>query len=227
MSLRTTPKTLLASTSGTRTPTRIIRRSHTSSTTTATATPNSISSIRIHTADTNTPGALTAAAAAAATTASAARFSPGADPVATAARLQPLLLPAGGRWALTPTGEGLERAFKFKTFAKTWDFMTAVSLRCKVHNHHPEWSNAYNTTFIRWTTHSPKGLSALDVDLAAACDALARDFGELDPEPAPAPEPAPESANATATASPSCVLHDLATRAAGSGECCAPKNKKP
>ncbi len=26
----------------------------------------------------------------------------------------------GGRWALTRDGAGLERTFKFKTFAKTW-----------------------------------------------------------------------------------------------------------
>lgn len=37
----------------------------------------------------------------------------------------------------------------------------------------------YNTTLIRWTTHNPKGLSDKDVHLAAICDALARDFGEL------------------------------------------------
>lgn len=75
--------------------------------------------------------------------------------------------------------------------------MTAVSLQCKLKNHHPEWSNVkllavydpgtlankppqvYNTTFIRWTTHNPSGLSAKDTSLAALCDELARDFGEI------------------------------------------------
>jgi 4a-hydroxytetrahydrobiopterin dehydratase len=77
--------------------------------------------------------------------------------------------------------------------------MTAVALQCKVKNHHPEWSNVrptsgllslfapsntslslvqvYNTVFIRWTTHSVKGLSALDAAMARACDGLAEDFG--------------------------------------------------
>ena len=79
--------------------------------------------------------------------------------------------------------------------------MTAVSLQCKVKNHHPEWSNVnacfthaarrllntqkvYNVAFIRWTTHSPKGLSQKDIDLASVCDSIAKDFGELAPEPA-------------------------------------------
>ena len=64
----------------------------------------------------------------------------------------------------------------------------------------------YNTTFIRWTTHNPKGLSEKDIDLASACDAIAKDFGELDPEPV------------------ACEVRDLADRATTSaGDCCTPK----
>jgi len=48
------------------------------------------------------------------------QFAAGVDAEALDARLQPLLAASGGRWTLTPTGEGLERPFKFKTFAKTW-----------------------------------------------------------------------------------------------------------
>lgn len=59
---------------------------------------------------------------------------------------------------------------------------------------------------MRWTTHSPKGLSTKDLDLAAMCDSIAKDFGELDPEPV------------------SCELRDAAdTVAASAGDCCAPK----
>lgn len=64
----------------------------------------------------------------------------------------------------------------------------------------------YNTTYVRWTTHNPKGLSTKDLDMAAACDAIARDFGELDPEPV------------------SCAVRDVADKATVSaGECCTPK----
>ncbi|KAI1660083.1 hypothetical protein F4813DRAFT_350900 [Daldinia decipiens] len=71
------------------------------------------------------------------------QFSAGVDEPALTRTLETLLASAGygGRWVLVASGEGLERSFKFKTFAKTWDFMTAVSLQCKLRNHHPEWSN--------------------------------------------------------------------------------------
>ncbi|KAF9881904.1 pterin 4 alpha carbinolamine dehydratase [Colletotrichum karsti] len=140
-----------------------------------------------------------------------ARFSQGSDE-AMNSTLETLL--GQGRWALVNEGEAVERSFKFKNFAKTWDFMTAVSLQCKTHNHHPEWSNVYNTTFIRWTTHSPKGLSVKDLKLAMICDALAKDFGEVE---------APPAATEEAT---SCGIRGLADKAAGTaGDCCAPKSK--
>ncbi|KAI3332974.1 pterin 4 alpha carbinolamine dehydratase-domain-containing protein [Ustulina deusta] len=142
------------------------------------------------------------------------KFSAGADETSLMAALQELLDSAGkgGRWTLIPSGQGLERGFRFKNFAKTWDFMTAVSLQCKLKNHHPEWSNVYNTTHIRWTTHSPEGLSAKDLELAGLCDALARDFGEV-----------VDDGNAAQT----CSLGEVADRAVGiAGDCCTPKKKK-
>lgn len=39
----------------------------------------------------------------------------------------------------------------------------------------------YNTTFIRWTTHSPRGLTDKDIEMAGLCDGLARDFAEVPP----------------------------------------------
>ncbi|CEJ84373.1 hypothetical protein VHEMI03457 [[Torrubiella] hemipterigena] len=136
------------------------------------------------------------------------RFSPGTNEAAAAETVSGLVTPMG-LWSLTKDGQALERTFKFKTFGKTWDFMTAVSLQCKLKNHHPEWSNVYNTTFIRWTTHSPKGLSEKDITLASLCDAIAKDFGELEPE----------------SGSQSCSLTGLADQVVTSAgtDCCTPK----
>ncbi|KAK3943829.1 pterin-4-alpha-carbinolamine dehydratase [Diplogelasinospora grovesii] len=137
------------------------------------------------------------------------KFSAGsASPATMEAKLAPLIS-EGGRWTLTANGEGLERTFKFKTFAKTWDFMTAVSLQCKLKNHHPEWSNVFSTTFIRWTTHNPRGLSSKDLELAAICDSLAKDFGEVVED----------------TAASSCQLTGLADKAKDSAgeDCCTPR----
>lgn len=129
--------------------------------------------------------------------------------------------------------------------------MTAVSLQCKIKNHHPEWSNVrnghpsphpgqaksqdpdsfihheltgsvqvYNTTFIRWTTHSPPGLSAKDTELAAVCDGYAQSFGEVKEEAAPA------AGSSSSSDGQSCQLKGLADHVAStSGDCCTPPKK--
>ncbi|KAH7317627.1 transcriptional coactivator/pterin dehydratase [Rhexocercosporidium sp. MPI-PUGE-AT-0058] len=94
------------------------------------------------------------------------------------ADLSPLLKSNGGRWTLIQSGKGVERGFRFKTFKKTWEFMNLVASECAVQKHHPEWSNVYNTTFIRWTTHSPPGLSGKDILMARFCDE--KGVGELE-----------------------------------------------
>jgi len=107
-----------------------------------------------------------------------------------------------GRWSLCNGGKALERDFKFKTFKATWvgislistliptclhhalqTFMNSVAEQCKVTRHHPEWSNVYNKTSIRWTTHNPEGLSSKDIDMAKFCDQAADECGELPPSP--------------------------------------------
>ncbi|GKU02519.1 pterin-4-alpha-carbinolamine dehydratase family protein [Fusarium langsethiae] len=163
------------------------------------------------------------------------RFSAGTDTASATPALNALLTSEGGRWALAKDGTALERQFKFKTFGKTWDFMTGVSLQCKIKNHHPEWSNVspflyfnsysqlttgikvYNTTFIRWTTHNPAGLSDKDITMATQCDALAAQLGELPPEP---------EISTAEMGDQSCAIRGLADQAAGAaGDCCTPKGK--
>ncbi|PHH50627.1 Pterin-4-alpha-carbinolamine dehydratase 2 [Ceratocystis fimbriata CBS 114723] len=143
-------------------------------------------------------------------------FAEGQDAEGLRAQVRHLLEDGGGagRWRLSADRSGVERGFKFKTFGKAWDFMTAVSLQCKLRNHHPEWSNVYNTVFIRWTTHAPRGLTGKDIELAKTCDMLAADFGEM--------------ASAEVEDKGTCALSDLATQAAQKAgtECCVPKTKK-
>jgi 4a-hydroxytetrahydrobiopterin dehydratase len=52
--------------------------------------------------------------------------------------------------------------------------MTAVALIAESKNHHPEWFNVYNKVIVDLTTHDVQGISALDFELAAAANALAR-----------------------------------------------------
>lgn len=61
--------------------------------------------------------------------------------------------------------------------------MNEVAAQCKKQKHHPEWSNIYNQTTIRWTTHNPEGLSHRDITMAKFCDEAGKQFGEIVPEP--------------------------------------------
>ncbi|OBT62202.1 hypothetical protein VE03_08342 [Pseudogymnoascus sp. 23342-1-I1] len=129
------------------------------------------------------------------------------------AALPPLL----ERWTLTSTNSGLQRSFKFKTFKRTWAFMDAVAAEAARAKHHPEWSNVYNTTLIRWTTHHPRGLSEADVQMAAFCDSCAAEHGEL---------PAEKPSASVGTDVPAGEGDPLQALADGvvveGGECCVP-----
>lgn len=63
--------------------------------------------------------------------------------------------------------------------------MTAVAEECKKRRHHPEWSNVYNTVFMRWTTHRPRGpcvspgVTGVDIEMAGFCDETAKEAGEI------------------------------------------------
>ncbi|WP_017259205.1 4a-hydroxytetrahydrobiopterin dehydratase [Pedobacter arcticus] len=67
----------------------------------------------------------------------------------------------------------LTQTFKFKNFVEAWSFMTKVAMVAEKMNHHPEWSNVYNTVNITLTTHD-KGntVTEKDRELAKKIDEL-------------------------------------------------------
>ena len=69
-------------------------------------------------------------------------------------------------------GEQLKRSFRFKDFNEAWGFMNRVALLAEAQDHHPEWFNVYNKVDIALTTHDAGGLSARDMRLAKAIEAL-------------------------------------------------------
>ena len=58
------------------------------------------------------------------------------------------------------------REFKFKNFAQAFGFMTSVALVAEKLNHHPDWSNSYNTVTIRLTSHDAGAVTDKDFELA-------------------------------------------------------------
>jgi 4a-hydroxytetrahydrobiopterin dehydratase len=76
-------------------------------------------------------------------------------------------------WTLAEGGLAINRTFKFAGFAQAFGFMAECALFAEKIDHHPEWSNVYRTVEVKLNTHSAKGLSQLDFDLAAFMDKAA------------------------------------------------------
>jgi 4a-hydroxytetrahydrobiopterin dehydratase len=76
-------------------------------------------------------------------------------------------------WAVVEGRDAITRTFTFKDFNAAFGWMVRVALIAEKMDHHPEWSNVYRTVVVTLSTHDAGGLTALDVTLAAAMDALA------------------------------------------------------
>ncbi len=73
-------------------------------------------------------------------------------------------------WTLV--GGKLHREFVCQDFVAAFGNMTRVALVAEAMNHHPEWFNVWNKVVIDLNTHSVKGISQLDFELAGKIDAI-------------------------------------------------------
>ena len=68
----------------------------------------------------------------------------------------------------------LKRTFEFSNFVEAFGFMTKVAILAEKMDHHPNWSNVYNTVSIELCTHDQGNVvTEKDRKLAAAIDELA------------------------------------------------------
>jgi 4a-hydroxytetrahydrobiopterin dehydratase len=67
----------------------------------------------------------------------------------------------------------LHRAYAFADFVEAFGFMASVALVAERMNHHPAWSNVWNTVVVDLTTHDAGGITAKDFALAAEMERLA------------------------------------------------------
>jgi 4a-hydroxytetrahydrobiopterin dehydratase len=71
------------------------------------------------------------------------------------------------------TDNKLYRKFTFTNFSEAFAFMTRVALEAEKANHHPLWTNVWNTVEIWLSTHDAGDIvTKKDEDLAKAIDAL-------------------------------------------------------
>lgn len=76
-------------------------------------------------------------------------------------------------WQRQSDRDAIHREFKFKDFRQAFAFMTEAALVAEKMDHHPEWSNVYNTVSVTLTTHDANGITQLDIDLATAMNTIA------------------------------------------------------
>ena len=82
-------------------------------------------------------------------------------------------------WSEVSGREALARTFIFKDFNEAFGFMSRVALVAEKNDHHPEWKNVYKTVEVVLATHDAGGVTRLDIDLAKAMNAIARQSGIL------------------------------------------------
>ena len=67
----------------------------------------------------------------------------------------------------------LYRKFEFKDFSEAFAFMTRVALIAEKMNHHPKWTNVWNTVEVWLSTHDAGDvITEKDRKLAEKIDAL-------------------------------------------------------
>lgn len=80
-------------------------------------------------------------------------------------------LGAGGNWS--EEDNKLYRKFTFKNFSEAFAFMTRVAMEAEKMDHHPLWTNVWNTVEIWLCTHSAGNIvTDKDRKLAKKIDAL-------------------------------------------------------
>lgn len=62
--------------------------------------------------------------------------------------------------------------FEFNNFKDCISAMNRIAFECEALNHHPEWTNVFNTLDITLTTHDANGVTELDFKLAEAINRI-------------------------------------------------------
>ncbi len=66
----------------------------------------------------------------------------------------------------------LRREFTFTNFTEAFAFMTSIAVMAEAADHHPDWSNSYNTVAIGLTSHDKGCVTQRDSSLAEQINTL-------------------------------------------------------
>jgi len=76
-------------------------------------------------------------------------------------------------WVDLSDRDAITRIYNFTDFNAAFAFMSRVALLAEKLDHHPEWSNVYNTVHVTLSTHDAGGVTELDIKMAEAMDRYA------------------------------------------------------
>jgi 4a-hydroxytetrahydrobiopterin dehydratase len=80
-------------------------------------------------------------------------------------------------WSEVPGREAIAKTFVFRDFNEAFGFMSRSALVAEKRDHHPEWRNVYKTVDVVLATHDAGGVTAKDIELAKAMNAIAAALG--------------------------------------------------
>jgi len=66
----------------------------------------------------------------------------------------------------------IHTSIEFRDFKDAFSVMTRIAFEAEKLNHHPDWTNVYNSLQISLSTHEAKGVTQRDFDLAKIIDEL-------------------------------------------------------
>jgi len=73
-------------------------------------------------------------------------------------------------WQLSENG--IQTSFEFENFKEAFTLMTRIAFEAESMDHHPNWTNVYNTLEITLTTHAAGGVTEKDIKLAKAIEKI-------------------------------------------------------
>ncbi|TQD40183.1 4a-hydroxytetrahydrobiopterin dehydratase [Haloflavibacter putidus] len=61
---------------------------------------------------------------------------------------------------------------EFEDFKETFSIMTRIAFEAEAQQHHPEWTNVYNTLSISLTSHDAGGVTEKDFKMAKTIESI-------------------------------------------------------
>lgn len=68
--------------------------------------------------------------------------------------------------------DAIHTTLEFENFKEAFATMTRIAFEAEAQNHHPDWSNTYNTLTISLSTHDADGVTENDFKLAHTIESI-------------------------------------------------------